>query len=155
MLLDLSQTASIGASIEAADRVLTRARPGRRGAQARVQQAGFVVLKSPDMPSMLVETAYISNPAEERKLRSGDYQQRLAEAIFARRRAATSASIRPTARGYAAARRAAPPARRPVAAARLRAVQHRAAGGIAARRLRAMPIRILPTTSSTRSPPAR
>jgi N-acetylmuramoyl-L-alanine amidase len=47
-----------------------------------VQQAAFVVLKSPDIPSMLIETAYISNPAEERALRARAQQQRLAEAIF-------------------------------------------------------------------------
>jgi N-acetylmuramoyl-L-alanine amidase len=47
-----------------------------------VQQAAFVVLKSPDIPSLLVETAYISNTAEERKLRAPADQQRLAEAIF-------------------------------------------------------------------------
>jgi N-acetylmuramoyl-L-alanine amidase len=46
-----------------------------------VQHAGFMVLKSPDLPSMLVETAYISNPSEERNLRSSDYQERLARAI--------------------------------------------------------------------------
>ena len=48
-----------------------------------VQHAAFVVLKSPDLPSMLVETAYISNPAEERKLRSSAYQAQLAAAIEA------------------------------------------------------------------------
>jgi N-acetylmuramoyl-L-alanine amidase len=48
-----------------------------------VQRAGFVVLKSRDMPAMLVETAYISNPAEERKLRGAPYQGKLAAAILA------------------------------------------------------------------------
>jgi N-acetylmuramoyl-L-alanine amidase len=48
----------------------------------RVQQAGFVVLKSPDIPSMLVETAYISNRGDEKKLRQPEYQARLANAIF-------------------------------------------------------------------------
>jgi N-acetylmuramoyl-L-alanine amidase len=47
----------------------------------QVQRAGFVVLKSPAIPSMLIETAYISNPAEERRLRSADQQARLAQAI--------------------------------------------------------------------------
>jgi N-acetylmuramoyl-L-alanine amidase len=47
-----------------------------------VQQAAFVVLKSPDIPSMLVETAYISNPREEQKLRTQAHQQAVAEAIF-------------------------------------------------------------------------
>jgi N-acetylmuramoyl-L-alanine amidase len=49
--------------------------------KAQVQRAGFVVLKSRDIPSMLVETAYISNPAEERRLRSAREQARLADAI--------------------------------------------------------------------------
>ena len=47
-----------------------------------VQQAPFVVLKSPDIPSLLVETAYISNPAEEKRLRSAQHQERIANAIF-------------------------------------------------------------------------
>lgn len=50
--------------------------------KGQVQQAGFVVLKSPDIPSMLVETAYISNPAEERRLRNPAQQAALADAIF-------------------------------------------------------------------------
>ena len=48
-----------------------------------MRHAGFVVLKSPDIPSMLVETAFISNAADERKLRDAAYQQRVAEAIHA------------------------------------------------------------------------
>jgi len=51
--------------------------------KSRVQQAGFVVLKSPDIPSLLVETAYITNPGEEKRLRDEKYQARLAEAILA------------------------------------------------------------------------
>jgi N-acetylmuramoyl-L-alanine amidase len=47
-----------------------------------VQQAGFVVLKAPDMPSILIETAFLSNPGEERKLRNPKYQQKLANAVF-------------------------------------------------------------------------
>jgi len=47
-----------------------------------VQQAGFLVLKSPDIPSILVETAFISNPGEERKLNSTDHQSTIATAIF-------------------------------------------------------------------------
>jgi N-acetylmuramoyl-L-alanine amidase len=82
VLLDLSQSAAIGQSVEAADRVLSAL--DRVGAvrKREVQQAAFVVLKSPDIPSMLVETAYISNPLEERKLRSPVEQERLADAIF-------------------------------------------------------------------------
>jgi N-acetylmuramoyl-L-alanine amidase len=48
----------------------------------RVQHAGFVVLKSPDIPSLLIETAYISNPAEEKKLKSSRHQQKVANAIM-------------------------------------------------------------------------
>lgn len=81
LLLDVSQTANMGASVEAADEVL--AALDRVGAvrKREVQHAAFVVLKSPDVPSMLVETAYISNPGEERKLRTGSWQQQLAGAI--------------------------------------------------------------------------
>jgi N-acetylmuramoyl-L-alanine amidase len=82
VLLDLSQTASIGASVEAAENVLGALDGVGAVRRREVQQAGFMVLKSPDIPSMLVETAYISNPAEERKLRAQPEQQRLASAIF-------------------------------------------------------------------------
>ncbi len=81
VLLDVAQSANMGASVEAADQVLG-ALDGVGAVRKRVvQHAGFMVLKSPDVPSMLVETAYISNPAEERKLRSSAYQERLAQAI--------------------------------------------------------------------------
>jgi N-acetylmuramoyl-L-alanine amidase len=83
VLLDLSQSASIGASAEAADRVLTALDDVGAVRKREVQRAGFIVLKSRDMPAMLVETAYISNPVEERKLRSADYQRKLASAIQA------------------------------------------------------------------------
>ena len=82
VVLDLAQSANIGQSVEAADRVLGAL--DRVGAvrKREVQQAAFVVLKSPYMPSLLVETAYISNASEERKLRAPAEQQRLADAIF-------------------------------------------------------------------------
>ncbi len=82
VVLDLAQNANIGQSVEAADRVLSAL--DRVGAvrKREVQQAAFVVLKSSDIPSLLVETAYISNAGEERKLRTPAEQQRLAEAIF-------------------------------------------------------------------------
>jgi N-acetylmuramoyl-L-alanine amidase len=83
VLLDLSQSASLSASMTAAERVLASLDGVQQVRKSQVQQAGFVVLKSPDIPSMLIETAYISNPVEERKLRSLTEQQRLAEAIFA------------------------------------------------------------------------
>jgi len=82
VLLNLSQSASIGESSEAADRVLGALDGVGEVRKREVQQAAFVVLKSPDIPSMLIETAYISNPAEERALRARAQQQRLAEAIF-------------------------------------------------------------------------
>ena len=82
VLLNLSQSASIGESSEAADRVLSALDNVGAVRKHEVQQAAFVVLKSPDIPSMLVETAYISNPAEERSLRTTGQQQRLAEAVF-------------------------------------------------------------------------
>jgi N-acetylmuramoyl-L-alanine amidase len=83
VLLDLSQSANISASMTAAQRVLTALDNVGQVRKSQVQQAGFVVLKSPDIPSMLVETAYISNPSEELRLRSPKQQVNLAEAIFA------------------------------------------------------------------------
>ncbi|HEX4052341.1 MAG TPA: N-acetylmuramoyl-L-alanine amidase [Steroidobacteraceae bacterium] len=82
VLMDLSQNASMAQSGEAAQDVLGAL--DRVGAvrKREVQQAAFVVLKSPDVPSMLVETAYISNPGEERRLRDPQEQQRLAGAIL-------------------------------------------------------------------------
>ena len=82
MLLDLSQTANISASMTAAQRVIASLDAVGQVRKAQVQQAGFVVLKSPDIPSMLVETAYISNPQEELNLRNIRRQTALAEAIF-------------------------------------------------------------------------
>ena len=82
VLMDLSQTASIGASMEAAGYVLGQLDRVGTIRKTQVQQAGFLVLKSPDIPSMLIETAYISNPGEERKLRTPAHQQDVANAIF-------------------------------------------------------------------------
>jgi N-acetylmuramoyl-L-alanine amidase len=82
VLLDLSQSASISASMVAAERVLAALNRVGEVRKPQVQQAGFVVLKSPDIPSMLVETAYISNPSEEKRLRTNAHQAKLAEAIF-------------------------------------------------------------------------
>ena len=82
VLLDLSQTASIEASMEVGENVLGHLRRLGKVHKRRVQQAGFVVLKSPDIPSILVETAFISNPGEERQLRNGKHQQNLATAIL-------------------------------------------------------------------------
>lgn len=82
VLLDLSQSASMAASQVAAEKVLSELNEVGTVRKARVQQAGFVVLKSPDVPSMLIETAYITNPGDERRLRSPQHQRRLADAIL-------------------------------------------------------------------------
>jgi len=81
VLLDLSQTASLSASETAAEHVLHQLNLVGEVRKPMVQQAGFMVLKSPDIPSMLVETAYISNPAEEQRLRGVAHQAKLAAAI--------------------------------------------------------------------------
>jgi N-acetylmuramoyl-L-alanine amidase len=83
VLLDLSQTASISASLVAAEKVLHSLDRVGEVRKPRVQQAGFVVLKSPDIPSMLIETAFISNREDERKLSQPAHRQKLANAIFA------------------------------------------------------------------------
>ncbi|MCI0399690.1 MAG: N-acetylmuramoyl-L-alanine amidase [Gammaproteobacteria bacterium] len=82
VLLDLSQTATREASIEVAERVLGELGRVGKAHKRRVQHAGFAVLKSPDIPSLLVETAYISNPYEENRLREPGYQDAIARAIF-------------------------------------------------------------------------
>ncbi|MCG8325277.1 MAG: N-acetylmuramoyl-L-alanine amidase [Thiotrichales bacterium] len=82
VLLDLSQTASLEASIDVADRVLGGLKSLGKVHKRRVQSAGFAVLKSPDVPSILIETAYISNPTEEKRLLNPDYQDQLARAIL-------------------------------------------------------------------------
>jgi N-acetylmuramoyl-L-alanine amidase len=82
VLLDLSQSANISASMSAAQSVIGALQSVGLVRKSQVQQAQFVVLKSPDIPSMLVETAYISNPAEERRLRDPAQQAALAAAIF-------------------------------------------------------------------------
>jgi N-acetylmuramoyl-L-alanine amidase len=81
VLLDLSQSASLNASQDAAERVLRQLMQAGEVRKHEVQQARFVVLKSPDIPSMLVETAYISNPQEEQRLRTLAHQAKLAAAI--------------------------------------------------------------------------
>jgi N-acetylmuramoyl-L-alanine amidase len=82
VLLDLSQTKALEASVEVADEVLKElARLGKVHRRS-VQSAGFMVLKSPDIPSILVETAFISNPREEQRLRSAAHQQSIAQAIL-------------------------------------------------------------------------
>jgi len=82
-LLDLSQTATINDSLKLGKAVLSKIGNINHLHKAEVEQAGFAVLKSPDIPSILVETAFISNPDEERKLRDHGYQDKLASAILA------------------------------------------------------------------------
>jgi N-acetylmuramoyl-L-alanine amidase len=82
VLLDLSQTATIGASLDVGARVarqLSKLGPMHRD---DVQQAAFVVLKSPDIPSILVETDYITNSHEERLLQTSGYQRKIADALL-------------------------------------------------------------------------
>jgi N-acetylmuramoyl-L-alanine amidase len=82
VLLDLSQGASMSASNEAADKVLLQLDRLGEVLDKEVKHASLKVLTSPDMPSMLVETAFISNPKEEAKLKDPSHQQRLADAIL-------------------------------------------------------------------------
>lgn len=81
VLLDLSQSASMSASVDAADKVMNSLYRVGNITKRGVKHAGFLVLKSPDIPSILVETAFISNPTEEARLVDPKHQQRLAEAI--------------------------------------------------------------------------
>lgn len=82
VLLDLSMTGSLAASIDLGERVLGALGGTARLHSRRVHQAGFAVLKSPDVPSILVETGFISNPEEARLLADGSYQARIARAVF-------------------------------------------------------------------------
>jgi len=81
VLLDLSQSAAISASTAAGQRVIERLDAVTTLRKPTVQRAPFLVLKSPDIPSLLIETAYISNPGEETALSDGRYQVQLARAI--------------------------------------------------------------------------
>ncbi len=81
-LLDLSQTASINDSLKLGKAVLQEMGGINRLHKNYVEQAGFAVLKAPDIPSILIETAFISNPDEEKKLKNPAYQNKMANAIF-------------------------------------------------------------------------
>jgi N-acetylmuramoyl-L-alanine amidase len=81
-LLDLSQTATINDSLKLARAMLSELSNVNRLHKNTIEQAGFAVLKSPDIPSILVETAFITNPEEELKLITDTYQSKMAEAIF-------------------------------------------------------------------------
>lgn len=82
VLMDLSQGATVDHSAKAAERVLAQLDRVGTVRKTQVQSANFMVLKSPDIPSILVETAFISNPSEEKKLASASHQQAVADAIF-------------------------------------------------------------------------
>ena len=80
-MLDMSTTAQIKDSMQLGSALLGEIGGFARLHKPHVEQAGFAVLKAPDIPSVLVETAFISNPEEEMKLRSPEYQERLADAL--------------------------------------------------------------------------
>ncbi|MBU3068340.1 N-acetylmuramoyl-L-alanine amidase [Aestuariicella sp. G3-2] len=82
VLVDLSMTATLGSSLQVGDKVLKSMGTFAHLHKHQVEQAGFAVLKSPDVPSILVETGFISNPGEANKLNSYAYRQRLSTAIF-------------------------------------------------------------------------
>ena len=83
VLIDLSQNAALSASLEVGQSVMNELARVGKVHRSTVQQAGFIVLKSPDTPSILVETGFISNPTEEKNLRSKTYQALLADAVLA------------------------------------------------------------------------
>lgn len=82
VLVDLSMTATLNNSLDVGARVLSEMGSMTRLHKKQVEQAGFAVLKSPDVPSILVETGFISNPSEAKNLGSEAHRARLAEAIF-------------------------------------------------------------------------
>ena len=82
VLLDLSQTATINDSLKLARAVLGEIGGINDLHRAHVEQAGFAVLKAPDIPSILVETAFLTNPDEESRLKDDKYQDRMAQAIL-------------------------------------------------------------------------
>lgn len=82
VLLDLSMTASLGMSLELGQSVLNSMGGVSKLHKRKVEQAAFAVLKSPDIPSVLIETGFLSNPSEARKLKTSAYQRQMANAIF-------------------------------------------------------------------------
>jgi N-acetylmuramoyl-L-alanine amidase len=82
-LLDLSQTATLNDSLKLAKAVLGEIGDINTLHKPHVEQAGFAVLKAPDIPSILVETAFISNPEEEKRLNDAAYQEKMANALLA------------------------------------------------------------------------
>ncbi len=82
VLIDLSQTATISSSLQLGTSLLQQLNKVGNLHYHRVEQAPFMVLKSPDIPSLLVETGFLSNPNEERRLRDPAYQQKMAQALY-------------------------------------------------------------------------
>lgn len=82
VLLDLSQRHTIESSHAAARDMLSELKKVGHVHKSSVEQAGFAVLKSPDIPSVLVETAFISNPSEEKRLRTSEYQNKIAKSLL-------------------------------------------------------------------------
>ena len=82
LLLNLSLSETIDQSLNLAGGVLKELSSVNNLLRNRVESAGFAVLKSPDIPSMLIETAFISNTMEEKRLKTAHYQEKLAKAIF-------------------------------------------------------------------------
>jgi N-acetylmuramoyl-L-alanine amidase len=81
VLFDLSLTGTIQSSLDIGDEVIRQIGGVNKVHKKKVQQAGFAVLKAPNIPSVLLETAFISNPREERNLRSSAHQKKVAKAI--------------------------------------------------------------------------
>ena len=81
VLLDLSQSATMRASDDIANQVLGSLKNVGKAHKPAIERANFVVLRSPDVPSMLIETGFITNPSEERRLNDPNYRNRLASAI--------------------------------------------------------------------------
>ena len=81
-LFDLTQTATIADSLKLGKYMLGQLGEINRLHRNEVEQAGFAVLKAPDIPSVLVETAFISNPAEEAKLTNSNHQDKIADAMM-------------------------------------------------------------------------
>lgn len=81
VLFDLSLTGTIESSLDIGDEILKQIKSVNRVHKKKVQQAGFAVLKAPNIPSVLLETAFLSNPREEKNLRSAAHQQKVAKAI--------------------------------------------------------------------------
>jgi len=82
VLIDMTQTNTINESLKLAKNVLGELGSINKLHKPYVEQAGFAVLKAPDIPSILVETAFLTNPHEERKLRNKNYQRKVAQAVL-------------------------------------------------------------------------